>query len=542
MRLIWHLVQHDIRSQRYALLALLGYLLVELVLLGVGFAGQLPPTGGDIVDDLSVRWPPLLRLLLTATIATLIVQQDCLVGTTAFWRTRPVSRGTLLAGKATTLLVGLVLLPGVAHAAAWATLGLYGADAWRVASGVMVEQATVVLLAVMAAGVTTTPTHAIVAGIAGATTVSLYNAIILPALLTTWPFVSQSLGGHRPTVYVLSLFVLGIPAVVHQYLTLRDWRTAFLVGVALLGATGMARVWPDSIDRSVAAVDPAVFDPSKVSVVIQPGTLQRNSSIRRTPGIARDVVDYSADLSVEGVPDWAWLVLRDIESKLMLRDRTLGSVSQTSRWITLNTTGASQARNPPMRLSIGAALFPATLLGPNAEHAMTGRMPLVTVPATVERGYQGSLGLLSTNMGLLVSRFRVVATSPLRTDARLAASGLTCRMTSMNDDSRADTVTLSCAFVRGSNRDTPILVLRNARLGQTILPARQRWVPRQFGTVGVSGVSSEVITLHLAFTGYQDGSTWHPLEKSWLAGAELVVLERESLGTFRKSLQVQIPL
>jgi len=57
----------------------------------------------------------VLHLALLVTTAVQLVQGDRLVGTTAFWLTRPVSRGALLASKlglAFALLVAGARCPG----------------------------------------------------------------------------------------------------------------------------------------------------------------------------------------------------------------------------------------------------------------------------------------------------------------------------------------------------------------------------------------------------------------------------------------------
>ena len=54
---------------------------------------------------------PLLQFLLLVLIVPLLVHEEPLVGTTAAWFTRPLSRGTLLASKAAFVTVVLVLAP-----------------------------------------------------------------------------------------------------------------------------------------------------------------------------------------------------------------------------------------------------------------------------------------------------------------------------------------------------------------------------------------------------------------------------------------------
>ena len=80
--LIRHLAWNDIRSQRLPLLVWAGLLALQAIVL---LTDPLPRS-----RLLTGPWGPGLRYVVTAVLAALIIQRDSLVGTTAFWRTRPI--------------------------------------------------------------------------------------------------------------------------------------------------------------------------------------------------------------------------------------------------------------------------------------------------------------------------------------------------------------------------------------------------------------------------------------------------------------------
>jgi hypothetical protein len=534
--LVRHLVWHDVCAQRYPLIVFAAYLLGECVRLAFGTPWLLPSTGGE----LGVVWMPLLRLLLTAALTVLVVQQDSLVGTSAFWRTRPLARGMLLVSKTTTLVIGLVLMPGLMHAAAWAFLRLYGWDVWRATSGLMIEQALIVLLAAMAAILTPTPTYAVVAGVAGVTMVSLFSAVGLPMFVSAFPSLGLKAEGFRPTIYCLFLFVLGVPAIVHQFLRLREWRTALLILMALLGATSLARFWPASTSSSGQAVNTAGFKPSTVTVTIPQETLHRETVSRSTTGTAHNLTSYSGVISLDGVPAGTFVVLRGIESRLMLRNRTLRTETRPVFGSVVRPP-LEPPSHDPMRSSVAAALWPTRISEQGYGTVVPSAMQLMAIPEGLDRANQGSRPILSVTTTLEALEYRVVASSPVRPGARLATSGLACAIVSVDPGDHMRTVNVSCAQVAATDLENwgRVFLLRNAGRSQAIPVARLRSTHSRLSAFGFGGVS-RVGTLELTFNGYNEGKRSYPIDDTWLAGAELLVLEPESLGTFRKTAQVQL--
>ena len=543
MGLIPHLVRHDIRSQRLPLAVFAAFLCAEAALQVSG------PVAYPAV--FSGPWIPIVRSLLTVVIAALIVQQDSLVGTTAFWRTRPVGRLTLCAAKITSLALSLVLLPAMVMGLAWAGLGLHGRDALAAAGAVAVEQATVVLFTLMAAIVTPTLTFLVVAGVAGITMVTLFNGVLLPALMTSWPFVGQALHGYRPAVYLAAVFALGVPIVVHQYVTLRDWRTAAMVGIALLAATTVTRLWPDT-GSETRPVDTRAVDPARVAVSLPADTLHRIETTDRLQGMPVRRVRYSTAILAAGQPDGIVLWRDGVDSRLLLRDRTLTFSAQTSGFAPRPDATLTQ---DPWRLAMNAALYPARLIerpalaaGEGARPVLRDQQTLVAVPLDVDRAQAGQRAVLASDVRLSAGRERIVAAVPVRPGARFAAPGFAGEILSVETTGRRVGMRMSITGVQRyrAAASTPLgagpmdvrFVLRNASRREAVATVTARGAASE-ATLGISGTRTMRFVGERVFAAPPGLAGAPPLDAAWLAGAELVCLQLEYLGSFTRPAQVE---
>jgi hypothetical protein len=540
--LIRHLVWHDLRSQRLVLLAFLLFVLVDAWLVSVPVSSP----------RLSARLPPVLnglRIILLVLAAGMIVQQDSLVGSTAFWRTRPISRATLLASKSLTLFVALIALPGFVTWLVWAKLGLYAGDAAVVAAAIMVEHAVVVLLTAMAAVVTPSLTYLIVAGVAGGTMVSVINGVLLPALLTTWPFVGQSLQGYRPALYLGTLFALGVPAVSYQYLRMKEWHTAAFVAVALLAATVVTRFWPAAEPVPYPPVDPHVVNPQAVTVTVVPESLRRSESNTRAAGAVRQDVSYEGGLVAEGQPPGVMLWMDRIESRLLLRDRTVSSYF--GRHSLLLPPAVTPATHP-LYLAFNAALWPARLPAPRPG-TMLGRrasVKLAMLPVDMDKAYAGQRALLTADVTLLATQSRVTGSAAVVAGARVRRAGSVLEVLSASSDGRAIFTRLRIALIEQTfaGRDFRVLrgiagrfLLRNVKLGQAfeVSDRPTRHSSRAQSGLGISGVSARIVLMDVEFKA-PEGQDPIALDAAWLADAEIVTVDDHALGTFTRPIQLEI--
>src|SRR5882757_4258729 len=154
MNLTWHIVKKDLRALRWPILL---WVLVIVTKLGIGVA-MLTADGTEGPEwfrrlDMFAKLMAGIEGVCFVFMATLI-HEDLLVGTTAFWMTRPISGGRLLGAK--LLSIGLVfwVMPVLVSLPWWQGCG-YGLReiAWAAAETVAL-QAIFVLVGLLWAVVT----------------------------------------------------------------------------------------------------------------------------------------------------------------------------------------------------------------------------------------------------------------------------------------------------------------------------------------------------------------------------------------------------
>ena len=146
MTLLGHLVRYDLRSLRPLLAVWAAVLAIQAAVLRMGPPvpdGTAPPAMSLDVSAI------VMRLAVTVVLAAALAQLHSLVGTTAFWRTRPIPRGLVLVSAFATLLVLAVAVPAMCSAATVLWLGLDAGSAARVALAVAAEQLTVAAFALL---------------------------------------------------------------------------------------------------------------------------------------------------------------------------------------------------------------------------------------------------------------------------------------------------------------------------------------------------------------------------------------------------------
>lgn len=233
MKLCWQIVRKDFGRLR-------GRLIVWWVVVAAkGAWGILSVLGADGDESGGLRGLFMgglilgaLDVALTLLLAGLLVQGDGLRGTTAAWRTRPISGGRLLAAKAVGATV-LLAAPAVLLALPWWLFcGLTAPQIGLAAAAVLVAQGLLIGLAMTVAVLTDSPGRLFVWGGVGVAALMLGTGSLLPVVHDS----SVSIGARLATQLAI-LAITGAVVVTGQYLT-RRWRRA-LIG---LGAGGLLSI------------------------------------------------------------------------------------------------------------------------------------------------------------------------------------------------------------------------------------------------------------------------------------------------------------
>ena len=287
MNLVLHIFKKDIRHLRGLLATWLLLVLLQAGLSGSGLASLSDNMAWQITFSLLAVLIPMLQSLLIFAIVPLLIQDEPLVGTTAFWATRPVSRDILLRSKALYCGGLLVLLPLLielavlaANRASLAQLGLAVPEILLNRLGTLLMVAALAVL---------TPTYArfVFVAVLGFVGYMLIQFALHIAMLFMDPMSMvesrQNISLVASQQIVTSLFMtLGFGAVViHQYLFRRTLRSVLWLVLAIAGMLALPLAWKwDFMTPPPAPGLSAEFDPGRIDVVLERQTLDVSDHFR----------------------------------------------------------------------------------------------------------------------------------------------------------------------------------------------------------------------------------------------------------------------
>jgi len=248
MNLTWHIVKKDLRALKWPLLLWITLIIAKL---GVGVA--LLNADGTEGLEWFTKMDALAKVLsafeyVSFVLTAAIIQQDLLVGTTAFWITRPISGARLLRAKLTGIALVFIVAPVLVTLPWW--LGCnYGISeiGWAVAETVA-AQAIAVLLGLLWSVVTDGFARFLMWTLVTLFATPMLTGIITYAFNRKQPGAVSELVATR-FMLALILAVAGvIVVVVHQFLTRHTWRSISIIGATVLCIVVTGSFWPWSMN------------------------------------------------------------------------------------------------------------------------------------------------------------------------------------------------------------------------------------------------------------------------------------------------------
>jgi tetratricopeptide (TPR) repeat protein len=533
MSLVWHQIKKDGWRLRWllvlwaVLVALQSGLLMASALVAQGWAVHL-------AYKLVAMVLPLLQFLLLIVIVPLLVHEEPLVGTTAAWFTRPLSRGTLLASKAAFVFVVLVLAPLAAEMVALGANDASGRELGLAAAEIALTQWGVVAAVAALAALTPNFARFMTWGAVVWTVQTLAASAMMVRFmlggtddLLEW---AAQPGAFRASMLVSlgSAVVAGTAVVVHQYLTRRTRRSVVfaicgLVASLVLSVSG-AWLRPRRAEAATASASaPLSLDSDSVFAV--------DAFSIHTVTPPRKKISAQADCA-RSAPA-AFCEIDELRGTLKYAD---GGVVPVER-----ARGFSLPRvhKRPLEQALGGATL-----------VTSGLVDLGTDLFEVEQAVYTQRGrtpaVLEGNATVTLKRYRVVATLPLRRGAFHAAG--------------ADRVTIT-DVLRGPGTCQVLLLHRRLRLLLSDQPGsapslaagllgpvshvlvnaerRQAFVPEfmpsfNFGETlsqmmpGGQRVSNDPASL--MFTSESRFEKRPKLDDAWLDGASLVLVAADEQG------------
>jgi hypothetical protein len=321
MNLVTHLFRKDILRSRWLLV---GWVLL-LILQGVLISSSANP--GDQIAQMAYGMinvaVPVFQALLLMIIVPFVVQDEPLVGTTAFWLTRPLSRGTLLRAKTLYAAAVLVLPALLVEVIVLAANGITAHEiALAVPEILLGKFQLIVIIAILAALTPSFGRYAIV----GASGVIVWW---ITAIAIQWwrlyrhpdLFVPESatisLAKSASVVSGVAAILVFAAIIAYQYLTSRTRNAAIAGCLGLAAVIAVQTQWKwDFLAHPVSKILPAQFDVSAVKIALGSHISVRDVSEMRDVGPARKEIE--ARIEISGVPARYALQVKHVQPELKL--------------------------------------------------------------------------------------------------------------------------------------------------------------------------------------------------------------------------------
>ena len=290
MNLTRHLIADDFRYLRLYLSAWWALLISQAVLMGSYaqlFSGEGMWLFSPSFLGLLVA---ILKLCLLTLIVSAAVRKDATTGTTAFWLSRPISKGRLLASKSLFLALALLLPDLLVQLVLLLVHSVSLEDIVRsIPQIVLLTLCTIVFLTMLAVLTTNLPRQIFFGIIALVAVPPLWIILFLvfstsfSLVLSTLHFPTEdvpvvlpvpppSFGLHMMGMLPVLLGIAGI-VVVHQYLTRRTLRSRILLFSALSIALMSMGFWNRDWRATAPRLDKGILDPTRVTARIEEKSL-----------------------------------------------------------------------------------------------------------------------------------------------------------------------------------------------------------------------------------------------------------------------------
>lgn len=540
MNPVTHVLKKDVRHSRVLLAVWLLLVVLQFVLIGSG------ASPGDrlmqaLYSTLSTL-VPLFQALVLIVIIPHVVQDEPLVGTTAFWFTRPISRGALLESKTLFALVVLLIPPLIAEVIVLAANGATGHDIALAVPEIVMQQLALILdVAVLAVVTSNFGRFAVLGAVVVVAMILLQLAIFWTTLF--W-HPENMLAGHYSLTQSRSVagsaltILLAGALIAHQYLTRRTKRTVAGMFIALALVLATQTFWPwDFLTHPVVVANDPNFNAAPIKVSL--GGYVNSSDVMTMRGQGAPAKNISAQLDTEGAPKGYILEPKDVRPRLTLPDGRSIEVQKAQN------TYFSRPNSEALEYALGG-----TPIVNASDYFNNINTSLFTVDAETYQKYVDVPLKLSADIDFVASRYVLAAEMPLEKGARYDHGSEHDVITDvLHQPAGVDIVLRERALhllfksadepswqqaVLGS--DKIVYLLLNKKRGEAVLQKQENNMNIDFG-MGSQRLVNKPVRLSFGQSP-NNGQVTPDLTPEWLADATLVRLELTPSATFSKELTV----
>lgn len=551
-----HIFAKDLRRLRWLVIAWLVLIgartYIETAGADIALAGFGPQVAvGEISAVLSV-----MSVALLACLVSRLVHDEPLVGRDAFWITRPIAPGALMAEKLVFAAVFLVFVPVVQDVLVAAAFGTRpGQIAGAIPPAALNHLLPVAVLMCLAA-VTPSLTGFLLAilGVAAALVTLMMSAMLMALLMTEEVAEGRDVPLPDPTPVVIAgvmIILVALATTVYQYRTRRLGRALAIAAAGILLVFAVPARWPRSLTaRPRAEAAPPIQDSSAIAVSLD-GSRPRifdGFSLRRGTPPRKQV---AAHVRVSGVPSELTARAVPTRSRLELPNGVALQTAANAARLTAYTvaSGAPQGRGPALEASLGARLITRSV---ETDAMSAEQWPVVlTVDEHDFLRHRNEPGRLTVDLDLMLERAAVRGRLPL-------ADGFTqeigpYRASIVRVIRRATGCTV---LLRLSHVETLFALPRYSTLTYVLHnPARREAAAADVQPLSHDTFSAGVFMVSMPRFGGRgfvldqsaidvpartlaDGSA-ADLDEAWIRDAELVVLEMVPAGVINRTVSAE---
>ena len=574
MNLTLHLIGRDFHYP-YLLLSLAGWwALVILQGVLIGTFAPLPHQSfafemmSQVFLSLLVWLVAILKIALLALIVSQLVQKDSMVGSTAFWLSRPISGSRLLASKFFFLVLTVILPALLAEVLLLLFHGVTFYDTLRSIPQIVLLQVFVAVVLMMLAALTPNLPRFILLGILAAVGLALvqYTFWLFFYWLRHYAHQSQQRGLLLYTLDVLRhlnqdsslyasgvigylLFFIALAGIVvcHQYRTQRTKRSMILASSVFPGLLLFLSFWTWDFWSLEHPPPKAILNPERVTARIERKSLKFHRS--DYPGRDKRLF-LQGEVAVDNLPPNLVVLPARISANLFAASGvTLDQHRSDISYMFRNFSPGSRHFSDPRWHQVKAALLAQSLGGVkflNPERI--GKRPppeLFAIGSEVYGRHKGDRTNYSAEVDFLVQRDEITRMR-LEPGVRYDRGSDHAEILAVNPQSYRSpehgfTIQLSESTHRLTLDGSTVIryLLINSSRGEALLGQRS--------FIGFDSLSSPVLFSDsfqmlqvrrpsLSFDLPPDGPA---VDETWLEGAELVRIETTHLGMFSKTMRIE---
>lgn len=547
MNMVTHILKKDVRRTRVLLGVWLLLVVLQFVLIGAGV------NPGDRVTQALYQTlavlVPLFQALVLIVVIPHVMQDEPLVGTTAFWFTRPISRGTLLKSKALFAFLVLALPPLVVELIVMAANGATGRDLGLATPEILMGQLSLILtVGVLAAVTANFGRFAILGAVVVVTSILIGLAIFWIGLyLHPESILDQathmSLTKSRSVVESLLMIVCAGGLIAHQALTRKTGRTYAGMAVALVLILLTSNYWRWDF---LTGPPPAGTDPNfnAASVKVSLTGYVESSDVVNFRGQGSPDKSISAHLDTAEVPKGYVLEAKDMSVRLTGTDGTAVNVKPRQSYL----AGLMPERNGD---ALEAALGGTPVVNAsNYSYINQSNVPLFTLDADTYAKYAPEKLAFGATVHFEASKYVVAGEMPLTRGARYDHGSDHLVITDVLHEPGGLEILMRerkfhLLFDRHEEvnpqlaRTNVVYLLWNKKRGEAVMQKQNDSM-----SFNIMAGSARLVNEPVRVTfGRESDSPMPDLTPEWVADATLVRLELEPAADFTKELNVpQFPL